>query len=92
MLEEVKLALRVFENDFDLEINDLIEAAKSDLRISGVIKIEETDSLIKRAVILYCKINYGWANDEYERLQKAYDLLKIHLALSNEYNGGDIIG
>lgn len=92
MLQDVKLALREFGNDFDLEILDLIEAAKADLSLSGVVKVEETDTLIKRAVILYCKINFGWANDEYERLMISYNSLKNHLSLSLEYNGGDVVG
>lgn len=37
MLEKVKLALRITTNAFDSELNDLIEAAKLDLGIAGVI-------------------------------------------------------
>ena len=59
MLESVKLALRVSTSAFDAELNDMIDAAKADLRLCGVLKVEETDPLIKRAVILYCKSNFG---------------------------------
>ena len=49
MLDDVKLALRISNQAYDVEIADLIDAAKLDLQISGVNKIDETDPLIKRA-------------------------------------------
>ena len=86
MLEKVKLALRITANVFDDEIKGLIDAAKKDLDISGVAKIEESDALIIRAVILYCKANFGLDNKDSEKYQKSYDLLKQHLSLSGDYN------
>jgi len=86
MLEKIKLALRVSGNIFDLEIQDLIDAAKIDLKISGVAKINETDALIQRAIIVYCKANFGYDNNEAERFQKSYDMLKQHLSLAGDYN------
>lgn len=88
MLEESKQALRIKTDAFDAEINGLISAAKSDLKLSGVSEQklnDETDPLIKRAVILYVKANFGWNNPDAERLQHSYNMLKIHLALSQEY-------
>lgn len=41
MLSDVKAALRVNGNDLDIEVQDLINAAKADLRISGV-NVEKT--------------------------------------------------
>lgn len=86
MLEKVKNSLRVSGNAFDVEIADLIEAAKLDLKISGVAKISDTDSLIQRAIIVYCKANFGFDNSEAERFQKSYDMLKQHLSLVGDYN------
>lgn len=87
MLESVKLALRVTVSDFDEEIQDLIDAAKRDLEIAGVAKdkIVDTDKLIKRAIITYCKANFGYDNPEAERFQQSYDMLKQHLSLSYDY-------
>ena len=87
MLDDVKTVLRISNNAYDAEIEDLIEAAKMDLILSGVheSKIVETDPLIKRAIIVYCKANFGWNNPDAERLQHSYNMLKIHLALSQEY-------
>ena len=89
MLEDVRDALRVSGNDLDGEIQDLIDAAKADLSLSGVhpSKIIDTDPLIKRAVIVYCKAHYGWDNPEAVRFAQSYTMLKQHLALSAEYTG-----
>ena len=44
-LNDVKDALRVNGNTLDTEIQDLIDAAKADLRLSGITKNED-DPLI----------------------------------------------
>jgi uncharacterized phage protein (predicted DNA packaging) len=89
MLESVKLALRVTVSDFDEEIQDLIDAAKRDLEIVGVDIIDEKDPLIRRAIITYCKANFGYDNPEAERFQQSYDMLKQHLSLSYDYRAVD---
>lgn len=95
MLDDIKLSLRINNTAFDAEINDLIDASKLDLGISGVEKIETkdeedkliiSDPLIKRAITIYVKANFGWDNPDAERLQKSYDMLKQHLSLSGDYN------
>lgn len=87
MLEDVKTALRVSGTALDFEVQDLIDAAKADLQLSGVHadKIVDTDPLIKRAVIVYAKAHFGWDNPEADRFAKSYDMLKQHLTLSTEY-------
>ena len=86
MLEKVKLALRISNTVFDAEIEDLIEAACMDLKIAGVVIINIDDPLIMRAVIIYCKANFGLDNKDSEKYQKSYDMLKQHLALCGDYN------
>lgn len=91
LLDDLKVAMRITTDVFDGELHDLIAAAKSDLKLSGVdpTKAEDdTDPLIKRAITTYVKANFGWDNPDHERLLKAYDLLKMHLALSQEYTEG----
>lgn len=87
MLESVKRELRITNIAFDEEVNDLIEAAKIDLRIPQIkgIKIVDTDPLIRRAIILYCKANFGLDNKDSEKYQKAYDNLAEKLSLSLLY-------
>ena len=86
MLNKVKLSLRISGGMFDIEIQELVEAALTDLKISGVVNTDETDPLILRAVITYCKANFGYDNNEAERFQKSYDMLKQHLSLAGDYN------
>lgn len=88
MLNDIKNALRISGNDLDVEILDLIEAAKADLILSGVHidKVTDTDPLIKRAVTVYCKANFGYEDPKLsERFQESYISLKQHLTLSQEY-------
>ena len=87
MLNDVKDALRVSGTAMDREIQDLIDAAKADLQLSGVhaSKLVDTDPLIKRAVVVYCKAHFGWDNPEADRFAQSYTMLKQHLALSAEY-------
>lgn len=88
ILDDVKLALRISNIAFDGEIMDLIAAARQDLILSGVISTkanDDTDPLIRRAIITYCKANFGYDNPEAERFQQSYDMLKAHLTLSLEY-------
>ena len=90
ILDDVKVALRIAATttDFDTEIQDLIDAAKADLKLAGVVadKAVDTDTLIKRAITTYCKANFGYDNPDADRLQKAYEMLKMHLTLSADYN------
>ena len=79
MLQDVKSSVRIINNKFDVELLDLIEAAKTDLLIAGVTKNDEDDPLIKRAIILYCKANFGLDNKDSEKYQNSYENLKEKL-------------
>ncbi len=86
MLQDVKSSVRIINNKFDVELLDLIEAAKTDLLIAGVTKNDEDDPLIKRAIILYCKANFGLDNKDSEKYQNSYENLKEKLSLCGDYN------
>lgn len=86
LIDDAKTAIRVKAAAFDTEISDLIEAGKLELKISGVDKEDYEDPLIKRALILYCKIHFGYDNPDADRLTTAYELLKSHLAVSADYH------
>ncbi len=88
ILEDVKRELRVSNSAFDTEIQGLIEAALIDLRIPPiqVDKIVDTDPLMKRAIILYCKANSVFVEAaDAERYQRSYDNLVEKLSLSLLY-------
>lgn len=86
MLEKVKLALRIKSQAFDSEIEDLIAAALADLGLAGVTDAQEleADPLITRAVVTYCRANFG-EPDDYERMKKSYDEQKAQLSMATGY-------
>jgi len=88
LLDDIKLTLRISNTAFDGEINDLISAAKADLMLAGILPAkanDDNDPLIKRAITVYVKANFGWNNPDAEKLQQSYAMIKGHLALSQEY-------
>lgn len=87
MLEKIKLALRIDDDSLDEEIQDSINAAIADLKLSGVLenKLDETDPLIIRAVKTFCKYEFCTDDKESERYKNAYDMIKVHLTLSIDY-------
>lgn len=85
LLDDVRQSLRITNTALDTEVQDLIDGAKADLKLSGVNNIQETDPLIKRAIILYAKSHFGLDNADSEKYMAAFTSLKIHLALSAEY-------
>lgn len=84
MLSKVKLALRITTNAYDDELNGLIEAAKLDLGIAGVIIPSELDAIVFLAIITYCKCHFG-EPDEYDRLKASYDEQKAQLSMCTGY-------
>lgn len=86
MLPKVKQALRIKSDSFDDEILDLIEAANLDLQVSGI-NVSIDDKLIQRAVVVYCKANFGLENNDSEKFTKAYEHIKTLLGLAGKYNG-----
>lgn len=88
LLTEVKTALRIQQSTTvfdDAEITPLINACKVDLKMSGVNRIDEDDPCIRRAIVLYCKGNFGYRSDM-EKFAQAYEKFKQALALSGDYN------
>lgn len=84
ILSDVKAAIRVKADSANDEIEDLIAACKKDLEIAGVYVQDESESLVKQAVKLYCKAHYGY-DDKTEKFQMAYESLRDAMALSGDY-------
>lgn len=85
MLSKVKVALRITTTAFDDEITDLINAACADLGIVGVTATNTTtDPLLARAIITYCRLNFGQP-DDYDRLKASYDEQKAQLITATGY-------
>lgn len=89
MLLMVKMALRIMTDQFDDELQELINAAQLDLGIAGVVVPDTIDAIVSRAIITYCKMNFGLPED-YDRLKKSYDEQKAQLSNATGYtNWGD---
>lgn len=85
LLDNVKQALRISNTAYDTEITDLLATCKKDLQLAGLLVVDETDEMTKRAITVYVKANFGWDNPSAERLHKSYEMFKNHLSLSIEY-------
>lgn len=83
-LPAVKMALRVTTNAYDTELNGLIKAALLDMGIAGVTNDDDTDDIILRAIITYCRLNFG-KPDDYDRLKASYDEQKAQLSMATGY-------
>lgn len=83
-LPAVKMALRVTTNAYDTELNGLINAALLDMGIAGVTNDDDTDDIILRAIITYCRLNFG-KPDDYDRLKASYDEQKAQLSMATGY-------
>ena len=84
LLDDTKMALRISTNAFDSELTDLIAAAKLDLGIAGVTLPSTLDKICERAIITYCRANFG-EPDEYDRLKASYDEQKAQLSMATGY-------
>lgn len=86
MLDKTKLALRITTTAYDADITGLIDAAKLDLGIAGVVLPTTLDALVERAIITYCKCHFGGsADDDYTRLKASYDEQKAQLQTATGY-------
>lgn len=87
MLELVKMALRITTDAFDDELTQLISSAVIDLGFGGLvdtITVQNADSVVKQAIITYCKMNFGLPED-YDRLKRSYDEQKAQLGTATNY-------
>lgn len=83
-LEKIKTALRITTSSFDTELTDLADAALLDMGIAGVTNDAQTDPLVLRAIITFCKMSFG-EPDEYDRLKKSYDEQKAQMSNATGY-------
>lgn len=80
--------LRITTDKLDEEIKDLINAARDDLVLGGVLPVrvrDETDPLLKKAIGTYIKAEFGLDNDDAGAYRAAYDDLKKRFINSDQY-------
>ena len=94
ILDDAKQRLRISGNAlFDGEVQDLIDAGVADLVQGGVLQsimdawvaAPDSDKLLKRAILIYVKNNFGWNNPDFEQLGESWKVLKGEITLSDEY-------
>lgn len=87
LLKTAKQCLSIVETSTlkDEEIKMLIEAGKADLKRLDI-KVDEENSLIQSAIIMFVKANFGNTDiKEKELAQRTYSLLCNNLSLSSDY-------
>lgn len=91
LVDKVKGSMRILSKSAVIEndINGSIEACKRELSIAGVKNIDETDSLITKAIILYVKADFNYQNMG-EKYRQSYETLKTTLSLSSDYNTTEV--
>lgn len=92
MLNRVKLALLITEDDFDTEIIEMINSAAKDLGIAGVegltVTTDTTDDIVIRAIITYCGYQFELMHGSLDRsdaFKRSYDEQKAQLGMSSGY-------
>lgn len=93
IIYDVRQYLRISHTLFDVEISDLVSAARADLILGGILPAkaeDESDALIKRAVTCYVKAEFGLDNPDAEKYRAAYQSIRQHLMLSSEYIGAEV--
>lgn len=92
MIDKVRNALRISVADnaaINEELTDLIEAAKLDLGIAGVVVPQTVDPIVTKAIITYCKLSFGLPED-YDKLQRSYDMQKAQLSNATGYTNWEV--
>lgn len=89
LLKTVKQCLSIVETTTlkDEEIKMLIQAGIADLNRQGIKASEKAeDSLVKSAIVMFVKANFGNVDiKEKELAQRTYSLLCNNLSLSEDY-------
>ena len=87
-LTSIRQYMRITSTAFDPELKDLINAARADLVLGGVLEEkanDESDPLIKKAVTTYVKAEFGLDNEDADRLRASYKEQRNGLTLSDSY-------
>lgn len=88
-IDDVKMALRIKTEAYDSELTNLIQAAKLDLGVAGVIVPSEIDAIVQQAIITYCKMSFGLPEDA-DRLKRSYDEQKAQLSNATGYTTWEV--
>ena len=87
LLKKTKDALRIDGGDHDEEIYELIQTAKVLLIEAGARpeKVVDTNPLIRKAIITYCKAEFGTDGKTSERFSWSFEEMKKLISLLSSY-------
>ena len=87
LIDNVKVHLMLTTDARDVEVQDLIDAAEAELKLIGIPEalIVDTDPLIKRFIVTYCKQYFGYENPDHDLLDRAKTMMMIKFGLAAEY-------
>lgn len=85
-----KKALRITTDEFNDQIERLLNSAILDLGIAGVVIPEQVDAIIEQACITYVMAHFG-APDNRSELKASYDEQKAQLAMATGYTDWSVI-
>lgn len=78
-------------HDYDVEIEDLIAAARAAMRAGGVspkMANDDADGTVRLAIKVFCKAHFGMDNPDAERYARTFDELVTTMHGSSVYGGG----
>lgn len=84
LITAAKVAARVSNTAYDLQISNLLDSAMLDMGVAGVEIPETLDALVETAAITYVLMHFGQP-DEYDRLKRSYDEQKAQLVTCTGY-------
>lgn len=87
-LTRVRRYMRLTTTAHDQELKDLINAARADLVLGGVLEVkaeDEKDPLVLRAVATYVKAEFGLDNEDADKYRDSYREQRNALTLSDAY-------
>lgn len=97
LLNDVKAVCRVTSSAYDTELADLILAGFADIGITDVkasmlVESDSLNPLVKRAVLTYCRMNFGEVEDGfYDRLKASYDEQKSQMLMSSTFTDWGVV-
>ena len=89
LIDDVKKACRVSTDKYDSQFTNLINSAKLDLGIAGVLVPTEVDAIVNTAICTYCMMRFGIPED-YDRLKASYDEQKAQLSNATNYTNWSV--
>lgn len=84
LIDDARIALRLTTTAYDSQLTQLINAAKLDLGIAGVVLPDTLDDLCNVAIITYVMMKFG-NPDNGDQLKASYDEQKAQLSMATGY-------